>query len=145
MKRLIPLTLFGLLLAACQTHQVKAGSSQQSLEQQLMHHNFVLTEVDGQRIAKKQTAPSISFGEKLFVSASMCNDFNGMGTINNATLKVKTLSKTELECVDEDLSRWDSLINRMLKNGATVTLTKDHLTLTQGHYKLVYALSDYMQ
>ena len=143
MKRLIPLTLFGLLLAACQTHQVKAGSSQQSLEQQLMHHNFVLTEVDGQRIAKKQTAPSISFGEKMFVSA--CNDFNGMGAINNATLKVKTLSKTELECVDEDLSRWDTLINRMLTTGATVTLTKDHLTLTQGHYKLVYILSDYMQ
>ncbi|MTC60970.1 META domain-containing protein [Providencia rustigianii] len=145
MKRLIPLTLLGLLLGACQTHQVNAGNSHQSLEQQLMHHNFVLAEVNGKKVRNKQIAPAISFGEKMFVSASMCNDFNGMGTFDNTKLKVKSLTKTELQCVDEDLSRWDSIINRMLTEGATVELTKNRLVLLQGHYKLVYTLSDYMQ
>ncbi len=32
MKRLIPLTILGLLLAACQTHQVNARNDDQALE-----------------------------------------------------------------------------------------------------------------
>lgn len=84
MKRLIPLTILGLLLAACQTHQVNAKNDDQALENKLMHHRFILTEVNGKAINSKQTAPSLSFGEKMFVSASMCNDFNGFGDIKNA-------------------------------------------------------------
>ncbi|MBP6121294.1 MULTISPECIES: META domain-containing protein [Providencia] len=144
MKRLIPLTLFGLLLAACQTPRVNAGNNNQAFEQKLMHHNFVLTEVDGKAIHNKQTTPSISFGEKMFISASMCNDFNGFGVVNNAKLTVKNLSKTELECVDEELSKWDLLINRMLSNGATISYSSNRLVLVQGHYQLVYTLRDYV-
>lgn len=144
MKRVIPLTLFGFLLAACQPHSVSANNSDLEFEKKLMHHNFVLTEVDGKAVSDKQTPPSLSFGEKMFVSASMCNDFNGLGKISNSKIKVRNLSKTELECVDEDLSKWDILINRMLSDGAMITLTKDYLTLEQGHYKLVYKLRDYV-
>ncbi|MEX0424769.1 META domain-containing protein [Providencia rettgeri] len=144
MKRLIPLTILGLLLAACQTHQVNARNDDQALENKLMHHRFILTEVNGNTINSKQTAPSLSFGEKMFVSASMCNDFNGFGNIKNAKITVKNLSKTELECVDEDLSKWDSMINRVLADGAVISLNNNQLVLIQGHYKLVYTLRDYV-
>ncbi|MCX9115761.1 META domain-containing protein [Providencia rettgeri] len=144
MKRLIPLTILGLLLAACQTHQVNARNDDQALENKLMHHRFILTEVNGKAINSKQTAPYLSFGEKMFVSASMCNDFNGFGDIKNAKITVKNLTRTELECVDEDLSKWDSMINRVLSDGAVITLKNNQLTLIQGHYKLVYTLRDYV-
>ncbi|ELX8378281.1 META domain-containing protein [Providencia vermicola] len=144
MKRIIPLTLLGLLLAACQTQNVSADNNDNVTEQQLIHHNFVLTEIDGKPIIDKISVPSLSFGEKMFVSATMCNDFHGMGRINKSTLMVKHLSKTELECVDEDLSKWDSLINRMLTDGADISFSDKKLTLTQGRYKLVYTLKDYM-
>lgn len=144
MKRLIPLTLLGLLLAACQTHQVNARNDDQALENKLMHHRFILTEVNGKTIKSKQTTPSLSFGEKMFVSASMCNDFNGFAYIKNAKITVKNLSKTELECVDEDLSKWDLLINRVLTDGAVLSLTNNQLILIQGHSKLVYTLRDYV-
>lgn len=144
MKRLIPLTILGLLLAACQTHNVNARNDDQDLENKLMHHRFVLTEVDGKAINNKQITPSISFGEKMFVSASMCNDFNGFGYINSTKITVKNLNKTELECVDEDLSKWDLLIKRMLTDGATITLKNNQLVMIQGHYKLVYTLRDYV-
>lgn len=145
MKRLIPLTILGLLLAACQTHQVDAKNDDRAFENALIHHRFVLTEVNGKTIKAKQTVPYISFGEKMFISASMCNDFNGMGNINNAKVTVKNLAKTELECVDEDLSKWDLMITRMLTEGATINLTNNQLVLIQGHYKLVYTLRDYVQ
>ncbi|EMT6574472.1 TPA: META domain-containing protein [Providencia rettgeri] len=144
MKRLIPLTILGLLLAACQTHQVNARNDDQALENKLMHHRFILTEVNGKAINSKQTTPSLSFGEKMFVSASMCNDFNGFGDIKNAKITVKNLTRTELECVDEDLSKWDSMINRVLSDGAVISLKNNQLVLIQGHYKLVYTLRDYV-
>ncbi|EMI7061861.1 MULTISPECIES: META domain-containing protein [Providencia] len=144
MKRLIPLTILGLLLAACQTHQVNAKNDDQALENKLMHHRFILTEVNGKAINSKQTAPSLSFGEKMFVSASMCNDFNGFGDIKNTKITVKNLTRTELECVDEDLSKWDSMINRVLSDGAVISLKNNQLILIQGHYKLVYTLRDYV-
>lgn len=145
MKRIIPLTLFGVLLVACQAQNVNANNNDNVIEQQLMHHNFVLAEIDGQTVGRKTGMPSIAFGEKMFVSATMCNDFYGMGRINQSTLVVKYLSKTELECVDEDLSKWDQLINRMLTDGAVVSYNEKELVLTQGHYKLVYRLKDYMK
>lgn len=144
MKRLIPLTILGLLLAACQTHQVNARNDDQALENKLMHHRFILTEVNGKAINSKQTTPSLSFGEKMFVSASMCNDFNGFGDIKNAKITVKNLTRTELECVDEDLSKWDSMINRVLSDGAVISLKNNQLVLIQGHYKLVYTLRGYV-
>ncbi|WP_369311229.1 META domain-containing protein [Providencia rettgeri] len=144
MKRLIPLTLLGLLLAACQTHQVNAKNDDKAIQNALVHHRFVLTEVDGKPIKSKQTVPYIAFGEKMFVSASMCNDFNGFGNISNAKITVKELTKTELECVDEDLSKWDTMLKRMLAEGATVNIKNNQLVLIQGHYKLVYSLRDYV-
>ncbi|MGO2347566.1 MAG: META domain-containing protein, partial [Providencia sp.] len=112
MKRLIPLTLFGLLLTACQTPKVNAGNDNQTLVQKLVHHNFVLTKVNGKTIRYKQTLPSISFGENMFTSATMCNEFNGIASITDSKLLVTSISKTELECVDEDLSKLDILINK---------------------------------
>ncbi|MGJ3352415.1 META domain-containing protein [Providencia sp. Je.9.19] len=144
MKRLIPLTLFGLLLTACQTPKVNAGNDNQTLVQKLVHHNFVLTKVNGKTIRYKQTLPSISFGENMFTSATMCNEFNGIASITDSKILVTSISKTELECVDEDLSKLDILINKMLTKGATVTYSHNQLVLTQGPYSLVYMLRDYI-
>lgn len=144
MKRIIPLTLLGFLLAACQTQNVSADNSDDVTEQQLIHHSFVLTEINGNTITGKVGMPTISFGEKMFVSATMCNDFYGMGRINSSVLMVKYLSKTELECVDEDLSTWDKLIKRMLTDGTVVSYHDKKLILTQGRNKLVYTLRDYI-
>lgn len=71
MKRIIPLTLLGFLLAACQTQNVSADNSDNVTEQQLIHHNFVLTEVDGHPIVGKVGVPSLSFGEKC-LSLPLC-------------------------------------------------------------------------
>lgn len=144
MKRLIPLTLFGLLLAACQTPKVNANNDNQTLAQKLIHHNFVLTEVNGKALHYKQTIPSLSFGENMFTSASMCNEFNGIANITDSKLIVKSISKTELECVDEELSKLDILINKMLSKGVTVSYSHNQLILTQGPYNLVYTLRDYI-
>lgn len=36
------------------------------------------------------------------------------------------------------------MINRVLSDGAVITLKNNQLTLIQGHYKLVYTLRDYV-
>ncbi|EKT57532.1 META domain-containing protein [Providencia sneebia] len=144
MKRIIPLVLFGCLLVACQTQKVNASNSDNVTEQQLLHHNFILTEIDGRPITGKTSTPTISFGEKMFITATMCNDFYGMGRVHNATLRVKHLSKTELECVDEDLSKWDPLIKQMLSDGVAISYNNKSLVLSQGKKKLVYTLHDYI-
>lgn len=144
MKRIIPLMLLGFLLTTCQTAKVSADNNDYVTEQQLIHHSFVLTEMDGNTITGKVGVPTLSFGEKMFISATMCNDFYGMGRISDSVLTVKHLSKTELECVDEDLSKWDKLIKRMLTDGSVVSYHGKKLILTQGRYKLVYTLRDYI-
>ena len=80
----------------------------------------------------------------MFTSATMCNEFNGIASITDSKLLVTSISKTELECVDEDLSKLDILINKMLTKGATVTYSHNQLVLTQGPYSLVYILRDYI-
>ncbi|UNH40322.1 META domain-containing protein [Moellerella wisconsensis] len=142
MKRVISLALSMLVLSACQSPKVSADN--QLVEKQLMHHNYVLTLVNGQPVTVTRGAPSIEFGENMFVSGAMCNQFTGMGHIVDGKLFMKQLAMTDMLCINENLSQWDQLISKMLNQGAKIQLTQNLLVLSQGKNQLTYTLRDWV-
>ncbi|CAI0716357.1 heat shock protein HslJ [Serratia ficaria] len=112
----------------------------------LLHHNFVLSSVDGVAVAARSgNPPNLEFGEKMHVSGAMCSRFFGQGQLADGVLTVKNLATTRMTCADAQRNRWDRTIRALLQNGAKVTLSAQRLTLSDGDHTLVYTLRDWVQ
>ncbi|VEJ55286.1 heat shock protein HslJ [Pragia fontium] len=140
MRFALPFIISAALIAGCTStdnHAVK--------ESDLLHHNFILTSVDGSTIADsgKQRRPlNIEFGENMHISGAMCNNFMGKGTLENGVLTAKQLASTRMACFDEQISKLDQVIADMLAKGANVNLDNRTLTLTTPEHVLTYTLRD---
>ncbi|WP_431222368.1 heat shock protein HslJ [Serratia sp. L9] len=145
MKKWIPITLAAALLAGCGMNQTPP-QGKNVVDSDLLHHNFVLQNVDGLAVnAKQGSGPNIEFGEKMHVSGAMCNRFFGQGQLENGVLTVKNLASTRMMCADAQLNQWDQTIGTLLANGAKVSLNGQQLTLTGSDHQLVYTLKDWVQ
>ena len=78
MNKLAALLAAGMLLSGCvYNSKVSTGA------EQLQHHRFVLTSVNGQAVNAGDRPLELSFGEKMaitgkmYVSGNMCNGFSG--------------------------------------------------------------------
>lgn len=143
MKKLIPLAMATVMLAAC-----TSATDSQVTETDLLHRHFELVSVDGVRVAENQRQgriPGIEFGEKMHISGSMCNNFFGQGAFKASTLTVEHLASTQMMCADDNLNKWDFLIGDVLKRGAKVTLNQGQLTLSNGQHQLVYTQKDWVK
>lgn len=125
-------------LTACQT-MPKAG-----LAEQLAHRNFLLVQVNQQTVEKVSFEQRLSFGERLFVSATACNEFSGFAQLKQNVLTVKLLQQTDKICTKQQLNEWDQLLLKMLTQGAVVQWQGQELILEQGENRLVYVLRDYV-
>ena len=76
MNNFAALLAAGMLLSGC-VYNSKVSTS----AEQLQHHRFVLTSVNGQPLKEGAKPLELSFGEKTFVSGNMCNRFSGEGKI----------------------------------------------------------------
>ncbi|WP_155007205.1 heat shock protein HslJ [Klebsiella variicola] len=139
MNKLAALLAAGMLLSGCvYNSKVSTGA------EQLQHHRFVLTSVNGQAVNAGDRPLELSFGEKMYVSGNMCNGFSGEGKVSDGELKVKSLAMTRMLCHDAQLNTLDATIGKMLREGAQVDLTENQLTLATADQTLVYKLADLM-
>ncbi|HHW3938991.1 TPA: heat shock protein HslJ [Raoultella planticola] len=137
MNKFAALLAAGMLLSGCvYNSKVSTGA------EQLQHHRFVLTSVNGQALATGAKPLELSFGEEMYVSGNMCNRFSGKGKISGGELKVKTLAMTRMLCTDPQLNTLDNTLSNMLRDGAQVDLTENQLTLATADQTLVYKLAD---
>lgn len=95
MNKFAALLAAGMLLSGCvYNSKVSTGA------EQLQHHRFVLTSVNGQAVNASDRPLELSFGEKMaitgkmYVSGNMCNGFSGEGKVSDGELKVKSLAMT---------------------------------------------------
>lgn len=134
MKKRVLVFLLASLLAGC----VVKESDVAVTDSQLRNQRFVLQSVDGQALAAGETPPELQFGEKMQVTAKMCNRFMGDGSLNNGKLKVSKMAATRIICADPQLNTLDSTLGTMLNAGAQVDLTASQLTLATATRSLVY-------
>lgn len=145
MNKIAALLAAGMLLSGC-----VYNSKVSTRAEQLQHHRFVLTSVNGQPLKAADKPLELSFGEKMpitgkmYVSGNMCNRFSGTGKISDGELKVEELAMTRMLCTDSQLSALDATLSKMLRDGAQVDLTETQLTLATADQTLVYKLADLM-
>ena len=108
MNKFAALLAAGMLLSGCvYNSKVSTGA------EQLQHHRFVLTSVNGQAVNASDRPLELSFGEKMaitgkmYVSGNMCNGFSGEGKVSDGELKVKSLAMTRMLCHDAQLNTLD--------------------------------------
>ncbi|GAA5104086.1 META domain-containing protein [Wohlfahrtiimonas larvae] len=138
-----------LFVTACATTEANMSNNPNIVTvKDIQHHNYILAEIDGKtyRTAKNAMSPNISFGEKMHVSGSMCNNYFGQGELKNGVLTVKALGMTEKFCADRTLNNLDRKIGQLLSDGAKLTLDNDgqNLTLSNASTTLKFALKDYV-
>ncbi|MDF7680997.1 heat shock protein HslJ [Enterobacteriaceae bacterium ESL0689] len=139
MKKYAALLVATALVSGCiNNHKTVIGA------EQLQHHRFVLTHVNGQPLNSGEEAPELSFGEHMSIYGQMCNQFRGNGKISNGELKVEDLAMTHMLCPDAKLNKLDVTLTSMLQQGAQVDLTAGQLTLTTANQTLIYKLADRM-
>ena len=145
MNKYAALLAVGMLLSGC-----VYNSKVSTRAEQLQHHRFVLTSVNGQPLNAADKPQELSFGEKMpitgkmYVSGNMCNRFSGTGKVSDGELKVEELAMTRMLCTDPQLKTLDATLSKMLRDGAQVDLTETQLTLATADQTLVYKLADLM-
>ncbi len=140
MKKALIMAVAAITLSACSMNQDTSVK-----QKDLQHHRFELVSVDGTPVpATQRPAPEIQFGQDLHVSGKMCNNFFGKGELQNNVLTVKGMGATRMLCADQNLNQWDQVIGEVLNKGASVSLNKDTLVLSEGQHTLVYKLKDLM-
>ncbi|AWH87277.1 heat shock protein HslJ [Limnobaculum parvum] len=143
MKIALPLIISAILLSGCTLTDGNAVK-----ESDLLHHNFILIGVDGNRMAdttKEKKPLHIEFEENMHVSGAMCNRFMGQATLKDGVLTAKQLASTRMACIDEQINRLDQVIAATLNSGARVTLDQGVLTLSAAQHTLTYKLSDWVR
>ena len=145
MNKYAALLAVGMLLSGC-----VYNSKVSTRAEQLQHHRFVLTSVNGQPLNAADKPQELSFGEKMaitgkmYVSGNMCNRFSGTGKVSDGELKVEELAMTRMLCTDPQLNTLDATLSKMLRECAQVDLTETQLTLATADQTLVYKLADLM-
>lgn len=140
MKKALALFASVALLTGCATVSSKGTVSQTDL----IHHNYVLINFDGQVIEPKNMSPRIEFGETFYISGVMCNSFAGQGRLNGDTLKVSNMVRTQAMCLDEVRNQLDNVIAEMLTKGTKISLQDKTLTLTNKKHQLTFTLRDWV-
>ena len=132
------LIIFGLAVFTGVYSSACAGVPEQS---KLLHHNFILTEVNGTAFIGEKI-PNIQFGEGLKVSGSVCNNYIGQGELIGDKLFVRELASTKMLCPDQDLNELEFAFGNMLMAGATISYNWNTLTLVGDGYRLKFKLQD---
>ncbi len=142
MKKLIAITTLPLLLAACQS----TGSKDPMISaQDLQHHNWVLTQIDGSPVVTpdKMQPPHLEIGENLSANGNAgCNNFFGQAEIKENKFRIAQMGKTMKMCINNVMAT-ESTLSKVLSDWSEMSLTKDSMTLTNSDHSLTFELSDW--
>ena len=132
-------------LVGCAGKTTSTGPKSTVSKQDLLHHNFVLTHVNGKPFLEKERTPNIEFNEGFRVSGATCNRFMGQAELENGVLTVKHMASTMMFCADDDLNKLEQKFSQMMEGGAAITLKDNILTLSREGYTLRYILRDHVK
>ncbi|WP_154181250.1 META domain-containing protein [Vibrio furnissii] len=141
-KSLLAAMAMPVLLAACASN----GDDVQITTADLQHHNWQLTQIDGQDIVKNEhyDAPRLEIGEKMMASGNAgCNNFFGQAELKDNRLRIEKMGMTMKMCIG-DVMDTEQAVSQSLMDWNDVTLTKDALTLKNDVHTLTFTLRDWV-
>ncbi|BEI23336.1 META domain-containing protein [Vibrio fluvialis] len=141
-KSLLAAMAMPVLLAACASN----GDDVQITATDLQHHNWQLTQIDGQDIVKNEhyDAPRLEIGEKMMASGNAgCNNFFGQAELKDNRLRIEKMGMTMKMCIG-DVMDTEQAVSQSLMDWNDVTLTKDTLTLKNDVHTLTFTLREWV-
>lgn len=141
-KSLLAAMAMPVLLAACASN----GDDVQITATDLQHHNWQLTQIDGQDIVKNEhyDVPRLEIGEKMMASGNAgCNNFFGQAELKDNRLRIEKMGMTMKMCIG-DVMDTEQAVSQSLMDWNDVTLTKDTLTLKNDVHTLTFTLREWV-
>ncbi|MBY7972891.1 META domain-containing protein [Vibrio fluvialis] len=141
-KSLLAAMAMPVLLAACASN----GDDVQITATDLQHHNWQLTQIDGQDIVKNEhyDAPRLEIGEKMMASGNAgCNNFFGQAELKDNRLRIEKMGMTMKMCIG-DVMDTEQAVSQSLMDWNDVTLTKETLTLKNDVHTLTFTLREWL-
>ncbi len=142
MKKLIAITTLSLLLTACQT---TGDKSSMISPQDLQHHNWVLTQINGSPIATpdRMQPPHLEIGENLLANGNAgCNNFFGLAEIKGNKFRIVQMRQTMKMCINSAMET-EAAFSKVLSEWSDISLTKDNMILTNSDHSLTFELNDW--
>lgn len=137
MSRLSLLLIPLFLLAGC--------SSAPFVRQDLQHHHWVLSKLDGEPVAAlRDNPPDFEIGEHFTVNGiAGCNRYFGQGHLEENRFWVSSLGSTAMACQPQ-LDQVEQAVLATLTEGATLSGTQETLILKGKRHRLEYKLRDWV-
>lgn len=145
MKKIVATLTLPLLITACQSTGEANAMAKVVKAQDLQHHNWVLTAIDGVAVtpAKNQQAPNLEIGEKLTANGNAgCNNYFGQAELDGNKFRIDQMGMTMKMCIN-DAMKTERAMQKNLTEWSEITLTKETMTLTNGLHTLTFKLSDW--
>ncbi|WGY47151.1 MULTISPECIES: META domain-containing protein [unclassified Vibrio] len=142
-KSLLAAITLPALLAACASN----GDDAQISEQDLQHHNWQLTQIDGQAVKQgdRHQVPRLEIGEKMMASGNAgCNNFFGKAELKDNRLRIEKMGMTMKMCIG-DIMDTEQAVSQSLQEWNDITLTKQSMILKNDVHTLTFTLSDWKQ
>lgn len=137
MSRLPALLISLFMLAGC--------SSTAFVQQDLQHHHWVLSKLDGQPVASvRDNPPDLEIGEHFTVNGiAGCNRYFGQGHLKKDKLWVTSLGSTVRACTPP-LDAIEQAVLTTLTEGARLSGDSQTLILQGKQHRLEYQLRDWV-
>lgn len=142
-KNLLAAMALPILVTAC----VSNGDQVQVTADDLQHHNWQLTHIDGQEWVKSEhyDAPRLEIGEKMMASGNVgCNNFFGQAELKNNQFRIEKMGMTMKMCIG-DVMDTEQAVSQSLSDWNDVTVSENTLTLKNDVHTLTFTLSDWVQ
>lgn len=142
-KTLFAAVSLPIMLSACTGN---ADDNSIVTEQDLQHHHWELTKIDGKQVNSDSKVPaaSLEIGEKMTANGSAgCNNFFGQSELENGKFRIKQMGMTMKMCPEESMAI-ESAVSQTLSDWSQLTLTKESLILKNDSHTLTYTLRDWM-
>ncbi|OCH22288.1 META domain-containing protein [Aliivibrio logei] len=146
MKKLLVAISLPVLMAACSSNGDMMTDATVSADM-LQHHNWQLTEVDGNAVAtpEKMEAPRLEIGEKMTANGNAgCNNFFGQAELNKeGQFRIEKMGMTMKMCMGDAMTT-EQAMSSTLSSWSDITLTKENLILKGQDHELTFTLRDWI-
>ncbi|UUM29592.1 META domain-containing protein [Vibrio japonicus] len=142
LKTLLAAMTLPVLMTACSSN---GDNAQQITAQDLQHHNWELTSIDGQDLVLdgRNKAPRLEIGENMMANGNAgCNNFFGQSELQNNQLRIEKMGMTMKMCIGNAMDI-EKAVAQTLSDWSDITLTEQTLTLKNATHTLTFKNSDW--
>ncbi|ENM3735582.1 TPA: META domain-containing protein [Vibrio cholerae] len=142
-KSLLAAITLPVLMTACASN----GDAVQITAQDLQHHNWQLTQIDGKDVVKSEheQAPRLEIGEQMMASGNAgCNNFFGKAELKDNQFRIEKMGMTMKMCIGDAMDT-EQVVSQTLTDWSQITLTKETLTLKNDVHTLTFTLRDWVK